>query len=44
VVNLHEVRAQNEIVDFIWFPLDTVQNLSTSDATLRIIKAFQRRL
>lgn len=44
VVNLHEVRAQNEIVDFIWFPLDTVKNLSTSDATLRIIKAFQRRL
>ena len=44
VVNLHEVRAQNEIVDFIWFPMDTVQNLSTSDATLRIIKAFQRRL
>ena len=43
VVNLHEVRAQNEIVDFIWFPMDTVQNLSTSDATLRIVRAFQRR-
>jgi 8-oxo-dGTP diphosphatase len=44
VVNLDQVRPQNEIFDCIWFPLDAVQNLSTSDATLRIVKAFQRRL
>ncbi|WP_419709807.1 NUDIX hydrolase [Pseudomonas sp. NFX224] len=44
VPNAHAVRPQNEIFDCIWFPLDSVQNLNTSDATLRIVKAFQRRL
>ncbi|MHC8314792.1 NUDIX hydrolase [Pseudomonas sp. LB3P31] len=44
VLNLDEARPQNEIVDCLWFPLDAVQNLNTSDATLRIVKAFQRRL
>lgn len=44
VANADEVRPQNEIFDCIWYPLDAVQNLNTSDATLRIIKAFQRRL
>ncbi|MDD0997038.1 NUDIX domain-containing protein [Pseudomonas sp. TNT2022 ID1044] len=44
VVNLNEARPQNEIFDCIWFPLDAVHNLDTSDATLRIVRAFQRRL
>jgi 8-oxo-dGTP diphosphatase len=44
VLNIDEARPQNEIIDCIWHPLDSVQNLSTSAATLRIVKAFQRRL
>jgi 8-oxo-dGTP diphosphatase len=44
VTNPGEARPQNEIFDCIWYPLDAVQNLNTSDATLKIIKAFQRRL
>lgn len=44
VENLDQARPQNEIFDCIWYPLDAVQNLSTSDATLKIVKAFQRRL
>ncbi|WP_415760220.1 NUDIX hydrolase [Pseudomonas sp. LT1P18] len=44
VANADEARPQNEIFDCMWYPLDAVQNLDTSDATLRIIKAFQRRL
>jgi 8-oxo-dGTP diphosphatase len=44
VVNLNDARPQNEIFDCIWFPLDAVQNLNTSDATLKIVKAFARRL
>ncbi|RON49929.1 NUDIX hydrolase [Pseudomonas frederiksbergensis] len=44
VVNLHEVRPLNEIIDCIWHPLESIHNLNISDATLRIVKAFQRRL
>ena len=44
VTNIERLRPQNEIIDCIWHPLDAVQNLSTSDATLRIVQAFQRRL
>ncbi|VEF10593.1 NUDIX hydrolase [Pseudomonas fluorescens] len=44
VSNLDQVRPQNEIIDCIWHPLDAVQNLSTNEATLRIVRAFQRRL
>jgi 8-oxo-dGTP diphosphatase len=44
VVNLADARPQNEIFDCIWYPLDAVHNLNTTDATLRIVKAFQRRL
>lgn len=44
VRNSSEARPQNEIFDCLWFPLDAVQNLNTSDATLRIVRAFQRRL
>jgi 8-oxo-dGTP diphosphatase len=44
VLNTDEARPLNEIFDCMWYPLDAVQNLNTSDATLRIIKAFQRRL
>lgn len=44
VVNVDALRPQNEIFDCIWHPLDAVHNLNTSDATLRIVKAFQRRL
>ncbi|MBC3205781.1 MULTISPECIES: NUDIX hydrolase [unclassified Pseudomonas] len=44
VVNIDEVRPQNEISDCIWFPLDAVQNLNTNEATRRIVQAFQRRL
>jgi 8-oxo-dGTP diphosphatase len=44
VVNLHEVRPLNEIIDCMWHPMDAIHNLNISDATLRIVKAFQRRL
>ncbi|OYP96092.1 NUDIX hydrolase [Pseudomonas mandelii] len=44
VLNSDEARPQNEIFDCMWYPLDAVQNLNTSDATLKIVKAFQRRL
>lgn len=44
VLNIEELRPQNEITDCIWFPLGAVQNLDTSEATLRIVRAFQRRL
>jgi 8-oxo-dGTP diphosphatase len=44
VPDYQAARPLNEIFDCIWFPLDAVQNLNTSDATLRIVKAFQRRL
>ncbi|VVM44593.1 hypothetical protein PS662_00478 [Pseudomonas fluorescens] len=44
VLNSAEARPQNEIFDCLWYPLDAVQNLNTSDATLRIVRAFQRRL
>ncbi len=44
VLNSNEARPQNEIFDCMWFPMDAVHNLNTSDATLRIVKAFQRRL
>ncbi|WP_166217329.1 NUDIX hydrolase [Pseudomonas atagonensis] len=44
VLNIDEARAQNEIIECIWHPLDAVQNLNISEATLRIVKAFQRRL
>lgn len=44
VLNIDEMRPQNEIVDCVWHPLDAVQNMKTSDATLRIVRAFQRRL
>jgi 8-oxo-dGTP diphosphatase len=44
VPNLDEARPQNEIFDCIWYPLDAVQNLNPSEATLKIVRAFQRRL
>ncbi|MDR6917195.1 8-oxo-dGTP diphosphatase [Pseudomonas sp. 3296] len=44
VPNLEQARPQNEIIDCIWHPLETVDNLSTSDATRQIVKAFRRRL
>lgn len=44
LLDSHEARPQNEIFDCMWYPLDAVQNLNTSDATLRIVRAFQRRL
>jgi 8-oxo-dGTP diphosphatase len=44
VVNLDNARPQNEIIDCMWHPLDAIHNLKISDATLRIVKAFQRRL
>lgn len=44
VLNHNDARPQNEIFDCIWFPLNAVQNLDTSDATRRIVRAFQRRL
>ncbi|HCS45912.1 MAG TPA: NUDIX hydrolase, partial [Pseudomonas sp.] len=43
VLNPDEARPQNEIFDCIWYPLEAIHNLDTSDATLRIIRAFQRR-
>ncbi|MBT9572232.1 NUDIX domain-containing protein [Pseudomonas umsongensis] len=42
--NPDQARPQNEIFDCLWYPLNAVHNLNPSDATLRIIKAFQRRL
>ncbi|MEO3727414.1 NUDIX hydrolase [Pseudomonas syringae] len=44
VLNIDQVRPLNEIVDCLWHPLDAVQNLNVSDATLSIVRAFQRRL
>ncbi|KHA70622.1 NUDIX hydrolase [Pseudomonas chlororaphis] len=44
VLDFEHVRPQNEIIDCIWHPLDAVRNLNTSEATLRIVQAFQRRL
>lgn len=44
VLNIEQVRPQNEIAECIWHPLDAVQNLNASDATLRIVQAFKRRL
>jgi 8-oxo-dGTP diphosphatase len=44
VPNLEQVRPNNEIIECIWHPLETVDNLSTSDATRQIVKAFRRRL
>lgn len=44
VLNLDEARPLNEIFDCQWYPLNAVQNLDTSEATLKILKAFQRRL
>ncbi|MBV4458884.1 NUDIX domain-containing protein [Pseudomonas sp. COR58] len=37
-------RPENEIVDCLWQPLDTVHTLNVSEATLRIVRAFRRRL
>jgi 8-oxo-dGTP diphosphatase len=44
VLNIDEVRPQNEIFDCIWHPLDAVHNLNINAAALRIVQAFQRRL
>ena len=44
VLDFEQVRPQNVIIDCIWHPLDAVRNLHTSEATLRIVEAFQRRL
>lgn len=44
VLNQDEARPLNEIFDCQWYPLNAVQNLDTSEATLKIIRAFQRRL
>jgi 8-oxo-dGTP diphosphatase len=44
VQDLAQARPQNEITECIWHPLDAVRNLHTSEATLRIVQAFQRRL
>jgi 8-oxo-dGTP diphosphatase len=44
VVNSETARPQNEIFNCVWHPLDAVQNLKVSNATLTIVKAFQRRL
>ena len=44
VINLDDVRPLNEITDCLWHPPDAVQNLTISDATLRSVRAFQRRL
>lgn len=44
VLDLEQVRPQNEIIDCTWHPLDAVRHLNTSEATLRIVQAFQRRL
>ncbi|MEB0048503.1 MULTISPECIES: NUDIX hydrolase [unclassified Pseudomonas] len=44
VLNLDDARPQNEIVDCMWHPMDAMHNLKISEATLKIVKAFQRRL
>jgi 8-oxo-dGTP diphosphatase len=44
VLNQDEARPLNEIFDCQWYPLNAVQNLDTSEATLKILRAFQRRL
>jgi 8-oxo-dGTP diphosphatase len=44
VLNADAARPQNEIFDCLWYPLDAVHNLNPSEATLRIVKAFRRRL
>lgn len=44
VLNLHQARPLNEIVDCIWHPLETVHNLHISEATQTIVSAFLRRL
>ena len=44
VVNLDQAQPLNEIFDCVWHPLDAVHNLNPSDATLRIVNAFRRRL
>jgi 8-oxo-dGTP diphosphatase len=38
------VQPHNEIVDCIWHPLDSVQNLDINVAALSIVKAYLRRL
>ncbi|WP_338922913.1 NUDIX hydrolase [Pseudomonas silesiensis] len=43
VLNPDAARPLNEIFDCIWYPLEAIQNLDTSDATLKIVTAFQRR-
>ncbi|MEB2624466.1 NUDIX hydrolase [Pseudomonas sp. YuFO8] len=44
LLDAEHARPLNEIFDCLWYPLDSVQNLNPSDATLRIISAFRRRL
>jgi 8-oxo-dGTP diphosphatase len=44
LLDAEQARPLNEIFDCLWYPLDSVQNLNPSDATLRIISAFRRRL
>jgi 8-oxo-dGTP diphosphatase len=44
VLNLHQLQPHNEIVDCIWHPLETVQNLEITEAALSIVKAYLRRL
>jgi 8-oxo-dGTP diphosphatase len=44
LLDAEQARPQNEIFDCLWYPLDAVQNLNPSDATLRILSAFRRRL
>ncbi|MEZ1314655.1 NUDIX hydrolase [Pseudomonas fluorescens] len=44
VLNLDDARPLNEIFDCQWYPLNALQNLDASDATVRIVRAFQRRL
>jgi 8-oxo-dGTP diphosphatase len=44
VLNLHQARPQNEIIDCLWHPLETIHNLNISDATQSIVRAFLRRL
>ena len=44
VIDADRAQPHNEIIDCIWHPLESVANLNVSDATLRIVRAFQRRL
>ena len=44
VLDLEQMRPQNEISECIWHPLDAVHHLNPGEATLRIIQAFRRRL